>query len=376
MKLLNKEKLEHNIEKIATYDFENHKVFGSSYFVWQNGDLAYKKHFGNVGLEDSEKVNDKTIYRLASMTKPITAVAILILIDRGLVSLNDPVSKYLPEFADIHIITPDGVDLGKTKTEVTILHCLTHTSGFGSGKVVEMTDKDRETIYETIKCFYNAGLTFEPFTSHAYSAFAAFDVLATIIEKVTGQDYAEFLKNEIFIPCNMPDTTFSPSQDQWKRIIEMHNRVDDKNCIGETFPECVFESFPCGHNLAGAGLVSTLDDYANFAKMLLNKGTIFGKQIVSPETMSKMPSLYLPKEFTIEKDSSTWGLGVRVVINKDYKDLPIGSFGWSGAYGSHFWIDPENDICAVFMKNSRIDGGSFNQSARHFEKAVADALTE
>ena len=161
-----------------------------------------------------------------------------------------------------------------------------------------------------------------------YSAFAAFDVLATIIEKVTNQDYAEFLKNEIFIPCNMPDTTFSPSQDQWKRIIEMHNRVDDKNCIGETFPECVFESFPCGHNLAGAGLVSTLDDYANFAKMLLNKGTIFGKQIVSPETMSKMSSLYLPKEFTIAEDSSTWGLGVRVVINKDYKDLPVGSFGF------------------------------------------------
>ena len=374
MKLLNKNKLEHNIEEIAKYDLENRKVFGSSYCVWQNGELAYKNHFGNVGPEGSDKVNDGTIYRLASMTKPITAVAMLILIDRGLISLNDPVSKYLPEFADIHIITPEGVDFGKTKTEATILHCLTHTSGFGSGKAVEMTDKEKETISETIKCFYEAGLTFEPFTKQDYSPFAAFDVLAAIAEKVTNQDYEEFLKKEIFIPCNMPNTTFSPSQDQWKRIIAMHNRVDDKNCIGETYPECIFESFPCGHKLAGAGLVSTLDDYANFAKMLLNKGSVSGRQIVSPETMSRMSSLYLPKDFTIESGSSTWGLGVRIIVSEDYKDLPVGSFGWSGAYGSHFWIDPENDICAVFMKNSRIDGGSGNLSGRYFEKAVCDAL--
>ena len=160
------------------------------------------------------------------MTKPITAVAILILVDRGLISLDEPVSKYIPEFEDIHIITPDGTDLGKTKTPVTILHCLTHTSGFGSEKIIAMSEDDRETISNTVKCYINAGLDFEPFTKQAYSAFAAFDVLAAIVEYVTKQDYETFLKNEIFVPCNMLNTTFSPTEKQWKQLMMMHNKVE------------------------------------------------------------------------------------------------------------------------------------------------------
>ena len=374
MKLLDKEKLEYNINRIAEYDLKNNNLFGSSYFVYQNGKTVLKKHFGTTDAEGQNKVDDNTIYRLASMTKPITSVAILILADRGLISLNDPVSKFLPEFEDIHIITEDGVDLGKCKKNITILHCLTHTSGFGSGKPVKLSANDRMSIYDTIKFFVNAGLDFEPFSKQAYSSFAAFDVLAAIVEKVTGQDYEEFLKNELFIPCDMKNTTFSPTQSQRKNIIAMHDKEGEKSIIGETYPGCVFEQFPCEHKLAGAGLVSTLGDYSNFAKMLLEKGSFHDRCILSSDTLNEISKIYLPEEFAFEHGCENWGLGVRVIVSDEYKYLPVGSFGWSGAYGSHFWVDVKNNICAVFMKNSRIDGGSGNASSKRFEKAVFDSL--
>ncbi len=374
MRLLDKEKLKNNIEKIATYDLKENNVFGSSYFVMQNGEVVFKKHFGTTGIDGKNKVDDGTIYRLASMTKPITSVAILILSERGLVSLEDPVCKYLPELRDIHITAEDGTDLGVTKTKITILHCLTHTSGFGSGRVFQIPDEDRKNIQITIKYLTKAGLEFEPFTKQSYSPFGAFDILAAIVEKVTNKDYEEFLKQEIFDPCNMTDTTFMPSETQWKRIITMHNKVDGKNDIGITHPGCIFDVFPAEHKLAGAGLVSTLNDYSNFAQMLLNKGKAPKKQIVSPETLSKMSKQYLTKELEFADGSETWGLGVRIIAKDIYKKLPVGTFGWSGAYGSHFWIDPENNLCAVFMKNSKFDGGSGNNSAQRFEKAVFDAL--
>ncbi len=375
MKLLDKAKLKQNIQEIAKYDLENQNLFGSSYFVSQNGTEILKEHFGVTGLDEAQKVDDGTIFRLASMTKPITAAAILILVDRGLVSLDDPVSKFFPEFNDIHVITKDGVDLGKTKTPVTILHCLTHTSGFGSNeKPVEVTDADRGSYLKTIRCFVRAGLDFEPFTMQSYSAYAAFDVLAAIVEKVTKQDYEEFLKKEIFIPCDMRDTTFLPSEEQWKRVITMHKKTDDKNDVAVTYPNCIFGQIPCGQKLAGAGLVSTLHDYANFAQMLLNEGNVRGQQIVSPETLRKISQQYLPEEFAFGEGTENWGLGVRVILNESYGTLSVGSYGWSGAYGAHFWIDVENQICAVFMKNSHFDGGAANQSAQRFEKAVYDAL--
>ena len=331
-----------------------------------------KKHFGVSDFDKKTSVDDNTIFRLASMTKPITAVAILLLIDRGEISLETPVKTILPQFEDIHIISEQGVDLGVTKTDVTIMHLLTHTSGFGSTKPHNMTAEDKKTIKNTIDYFVKAGLDFEPFTKQAYSGYAAFDVLAAVVEKITGQDYEEFLQSEIFAPCNMNNTTFIPTESQQRRIITMHNKIQEKNCIGATVDGCVFENFPYRHKLAGAGLVSTLTDYSNFAQMLLNKGKISKKQIISEDTFNLLCVPYVPYE--IMPGNERWGLGVRVVTSENHKYLPIGSYGWSGAYGTHFWCDYENNISAVYMKNSKVDGGAYNKSACRFEKAVYDAM--
>lgn len=378
MNKLNKEVLKTNIEKAAFYDFENNKIFGSAYCVIQGQDVIYKKCFGTMSVDNREAVTENTMFRMASMTKPVTAVAILILIERGLLSLTDKVSEILPEFKDIHItqITKSGglLDLGKAKNEITVCHLLTHTSGIGSEPLKErkMTEEDIKTIDNTVSFYSQIGLDFEPGTKQQYSGIGAFDVLAKIIEKVSGTDYLNFLTEEIFEPCNMSDTTFMPHREQLCRIIAMHNNVDGKSTVTKMKGDCVFEYYPCTHYLGGAGLLSTLDDYSEFAKMLLNKGKANGKQILREETFDLLHTPFVSEE--IMPSSERWGLGVRVIVGDDYKYLPVGAFGWSGAYGTHFWIDPTNDIAAVYMKNSLFDGGAGNESARNFEKAVSDSM--
>lgn len=373
MKKLNMDKLEHNINEIAAYDLDRHNICGMSYCVSQ-GDRRFLRHFGQLS-EGGAAPDDSTIFRMASMTKPVTAVAALMLCDRGMISLSEPVKKYIPAFGDIHIITPEGEDLGVTPTDVTLLHLLTHTSGIGSLKPGNLNEDDLKCYDSSIAYFLKAGLDFEPMTHQWYSAFAAFDVMASIIEQVTGQDYEEFLQTELFAPCGMTDTTFTPSAAQWERIIPMHERVEEKNAVGWTVPGCVFEGFPCAHKAAGAGLISTLSDYTAFARMLLHRGvTESGRRILSEEAVSQMGRPQVP--VAVMPGNQNWGLGVRVITEESYGALPVGSFGWSGAYGTHFWVDPADDLVAVFMKNSRFDGGAGNQSACRFEWAVQGALEE
>jgi len=374
MQKLNKELLRANIEKAAQYDFDNQKVFGSAYLVLQEDEVVFEKCFGTTAPDTTEPVTNRTIFRLASMTKPITAMAALILVDRGQLSLSDKVADYLPEFRDVHITQPkengELLDLGKAKNEITVLHLLTHSSGIGSllfSKSQKMTDSDRETIENTIRFFVNAGLDYEPGTRQYYSGIAAFDVLVKIIEMITKTDYLTFLKQEIFEPCGMVDTTFVPTEEQWGRMITMHNKVDGKSVIGKMKENCVLREYPCTHYLGGGGLISTLSDYEKFAKMLLNGGKTQKKQLVSEETFRLLHTGFAPKRTNINEH---WGLAVRVVTGEGYERLPVGAYGWSGAYGTHFWIDPVNKIIAIFMKNSQVDGGGRAESGRMFEEAV------
>ena len=157
MHLLDKNLLKTNIGKAADYDFSNNKVFGSAYLVIQDNEVVYENCFGVTSIDKKEPVTKDTLFRLASMTKPITAVAALILIERGLLSLEDKVSKFLPEFKDIHIKQIDNsgnlIDLGKPEKEITILNLLTHTSGFGEneGKTQKLTVEDKKTADALIK---------------------------------------------------------------------------------------------------------------------------------------------------------------------------------------------------------------------------------
>lgn len=368
MKQLDREKLIKNIDGVAEYDFAENKVFGSAYLIWQDGEV-YEKCYGKVGLTSETPVSPSTLFRLASMTKPITAVATLILVERGLLSLDDGVDLYLPEFKDIQIKEISGNAYAPEKMP-TIKNILTHTSGIGSrlDKLAAMPRADRLTLDSAIAYYIENGLDFEPGSTQMYSGTAAFDVLTKIIEKVTGADYLAFLKKEIFEPCEMVDTTFIPTAEQQARMIEMHTKMDGENSVFAMPEGCVFEDVPYAHYLGGAGLVSTLHDYGNFAKMLLNRGKTPNGRILQDSTFDLMCTPQVARE--IMPGNERWGLGVRVIVEDAYPYLPRETFGWSGAYGSHFWIDPSNKIFAVFLKNSKFDGGAANESARNFEKAV------
>lgn len=374
MRILDKELLVSGLQEMGDYDLTESKVFGSCYSVVQGEEEVYKKYFGHTSVDKKEPLHEKMIYRLASMTKPITVIATLILIERGLLSLDDKVQDFIPQFKNISIKeVQDGnlVEVGIAKTPITIYHILTHSSGIvpDGAKDKFITIEDKKTALDMALAMARVGLDYEPGTSQHYSGVGSFCVLGYIIEQVCGTTLQEFYTKEIFEPLGMNDTTFLPTKEQWSRVIQMNGRVDGK-CVAVAMNEgCAFVNYPCSHCLAGAGLFSTLDDYVKFAKMLLNKGNVNGKQIVSKQLIEQMST----PQVRIE-DSTYWGFGVRVIANDSHPYLPKGSFGWSGAYGSHFWIDPKDNVAAVFMKNATLDGGAGNQSSRHFEVAVRNAF--
>ncbi len=163
----------------------------------------------------------------------------------------------------------------------------------------------------------------------------------------------------------MKDTTFVPNESQWKRMILMHDKVDGKNEIGNTYDGCVFDRFPQYNYLGGAGLISSLSDYLNFATMLMNGGVFEGKRIITEASVAEIsrPQVY-------KRDKESWGLGVRVITSENNNVLPVGTYGWSGAYGTHFFVDPTNRIIGIYMKNSHYDGGS----SKNFETDVYSCL--
>ena len=366
------EKLVENINQISKYDFDNHKVFGSNYFVYHNG-RSVERCYGTISLNSDKPITNSTIFRLASMSKPITTVATLILVEKGLVSLEDSIDKFLPQCKNIKIIDEFGNESIPKKLP-TVKNILTHTSGIAScaNKMVKMTQTDKETLDSSIAFHIKNGLDFEPNSMQAYSGTGAFDVLTKIIEIVSGEDYLDFLKKKIFKPCNMMDTTFILNDEQGQRFIDMHNKEKDQSLVYKMPENCIFEDFPATHYLGGAGLVSTLKDYCNFAKMLLNKGEAEGGKVLSEESVQLLSTPQVCEN--IMPGNTRWGLGVRVIVNNEHPILPKGCFGWSGAYGSHFWIDPTNNLFAVYMKNSKYDGGAGNCSANNFEAAVYNSL--
>lgn len=365
MKILNKALLASAIERRMENDLTLCNVGGASVLVWQDGSTVYKKNFG-------AGVTDNTLFRLASMTKPITAVAVMILVDRGLLSLEDTVDKFYPKFSVLKVIENDSVvDI---ESKIAVAHLLSHTSGVGSGIAERyaskrMTKADIADVEHFTEFISAQPLSFRPGTKQEYSGVFAFSILTGIIQKISGMPYSEFLQKEIFEPCGMCDTTFEPTEEQWGRIITMHNKEDGRNTVGQTFDGCVFGGFPAKNYLGGAGLISSLSDYLNFAQMLYNGGVYEGKRIISENAVKEIGTLRFPSKAT-----EGWGLGVRVINSDPANVLPAGTFGWSGAYGTHFWIDPVNRIIGIYMKNSKYDGGSGAITSRNFEIDVYSAI--
>ncbi len=376
MKKLDAKKLNSVIENRFNNDISENNITCASAVVTQNGETV-----SNIrkGYSDSEK----KIYRLASMTKPITAIAALIQVERGKISLEDNISKYLPDYKEMYVgkLSSDGkVYRDKpAEREIKIFNLLTHTSGLISDTIGVIQEniipKEYQKDLKSIVDYYgkNIYLSFSPMTYSFYSAVAAFNVMSRIVELTSGVSYNEFLHKNVFEPLDMCDTVFEPTEEQWSRFVPMHNKTSEGSTTVD-LGKHTFGDFPLTLHSGGASLSGTIEDYTNFAAFLLQKGKYKGRRILSETLINEMSRPWLYDNFPGTGMQETWGLGVRVIKNSDV--MPKGSYGWSGAFGTHFWVDPENMITAVYMKNSYYDGGAGALTARHFEQDVYSCLLE
>lgn len=379
MKKINLSILNENLEKRIQNDVDTNHILGASVLVRQEGELLVEKSWGYADVAKTKALSERDLFRIASMTKPVTGVAAMILVDRGLLDVDDKIEKYLPEFSNLRKGTIDENGeikvVGKLENPPTVKHILTHTTLIDYGELFKAqyknyTDDIKADLHKAVDFYSSLVVEKEPGVMNSYSGTVAFDVLAVIIEKITGRDYSEFLKNEIFVPLGMDDTTFTPSASQRERMVQMHDLKDGQSVPGKTYEGCVFENVPTSHPLGGAGLVSSVRDYDRFASMLVNGGILDGKRILSENAVKLMATPPYPQ---LKNSSNRWGLSVRVIDTED-KILPVGCFGWSGAYGTHFWVDPVNKITAVYMKNSRHDGGGGCITAKNFERDIVASM--
>lgn len=379
MKKINSQKLGYLISEHTKQELDENKIGCKEVIVHQDGECVYANVFGTISV-GGDAAKKGMLYRAASMTKPITCAAVLQLVDRGLIGLDDKVSKFYPKAKDLKVALVEDnriVSCVPLKKEITVRNLLSHTSGIGCEPVTNIFvgTNDNLSLDAAIEDIFTKPLAFEPDSAECYSATEAFDIAAGIVQKISDCSFDMYLKENIFEPLGMVNTTFCPTDEQWKNVVDMHNRTEDGKSEKSIMPEgCVFGGFLTKRMPAGAGLVTTAEDYIKFADMLCFGGiTKENKKILSQNAVNMMSSPQIPE--TIDMGNEKWGLGVRIVTSNNYSyGLGVGCFGWSGAYGTHFWVDKENRISAVMMKNSCYDGGAGNKSACQLEMDVCDSL--
>lgn len=360
-------------EKLNSY-VQNGDIAGGSILVRKNGETVKKEFAGFSDMEKGIPVCEDSVFRLASMSKPVAAAGILLLKQENKLSISDPLSNYLPEFSDLSVgvLKEDGsVSLAPLNRPVTIEDLLRHRSGMGQGNVSVSYGVNKVvpgiSLKERAYQLSRAPLDFQPGAETGYSARCAFDVLGRVIEVVSGMELSAFLKEKFFDPLCMPDTAFVPNEDMKMRLVRLYDR--SKGTLKDFYAPAVIDSpFLFSYPSGSAGLFGTLSDYDNFVQMLAGRG----KRILSDETLAQMT---VPDP-TLASQKGAWGLGVQVFNKKSVSSraLAQGTFGWSGAFGTHFYIDPVNDITVTIMVNRLDIGGSGSYVSFGLEEAVFEEM--
>lgn len=340
---------------------ERQEVAGAVTLLATSDRIIHLSAVGSADIAVNRPMQTNTIFWVASMTKPLTAVAILMLQDEGKLSIDDPAGKYLPELANLK--TADG-----KIAVVTLRQMLTHTSGMSEGG-----SQSVKTLAELIPLYTQQPLKFTPGSSWAYCQ-SAINSLGRIIEVVSGLSYQAFLQERLLTPLGMNDSSFYPTEPQCVRIAKPYRLVDGK------LAEQGFGGYnPANHDRHPApngGLFSTAPDYARFLQMLLNRGTLDGRQYLKPETVKLMTAIHTGDFRTGWNPGHGWGLGVAVLREPQgvTATLSPGTFGHVGAFGTHGWADPSKGLVHVLMIQQT--GGIFDDTAarRAFHTASAAAM--
>jgi CubicO group peptidase (beta-lactamase class C family) len=368
------------------------EITGAVTLVARNGRIVHLQAQGVTSLESKAPMQKDTIFRIASMTKPVAAVAILMLVEEGKVRLTDPVSSFLPSFKgqSVGMILPARPRPAGQPAEgpapapvsynvpadrdITVLDLLTHTSGLMSGPISTPAgqagwESRATTGLKWVDGLGQGPLEFQPGSQWMYSPTAGFDTLARIVELASGQSFNDFVTQRIFRPLGMRDIFFWPNDAQRARLVTAYALTDGKLTLNEVADRYRGEGYSSG----GGGLMSTAEAYARFAMMLANRGELNGVRILSPRWAEMMGTAYFPDTLPGRPPGEGYGLGVRVITDPAARRTTIskGSIGWSGAYGTHFWADPEKNLTAILMIQT-----PRNQLRADFEDAVMQALLD
>ena len=340
---------------------------GAVVFIARDGQLAYAKSFGWQDREKKIPMSNDSIFRLYSMTKPVVSVAAMILVEEGKLGLQEPVSKYIPEFKSMKVGTEsrdaDGkavLTLADAKRQITVQDLLRHTSGLtygvlGAPNAIKKMYLDAQifsqkwVLADFVKALAKLPLRSEPGTTWEYSH--STDVLGRVVEVASGQTLDVFLAERIFEPLKMVDTAFQVPATKLNRLAQPMPDV----YTGKT-PELIDFSKTQSFFAGGHGLVSTAGDYLRFAQMLANGGELEGARILGPRIVEYMTSNHLNPQ--IDKGSTYlpgpgygFGLGFATRTDRGQSEWPgsPGDFFWSGYAGTYFWVDPEEELVPVLM---------------------------
>ena len=342
------------------------------YFNIQNSGKIGDKNISN----QSYKPYKETIFPIWSMSKPISIVATMILLERGLIKLTDNISKYIPAMKNMNCETENGIQ--PCENQIKIIDLLTHRSGLGyysdPGYGYGYTNSIK---YDNLEEFTNdlseVVLKFEPGLKYFYGINQA--VLGRVIEVVSNQTFFEFLKKELFDPLEMNETKFHLTKQERDRFQPLFINTGALKGFTYELNELSYKKNNEAY-FGGEGLVSTLGDYSNFCKMLLNDGSFNGKKIISQNSINLMTKKY-SQSYPNEEFADTrklgfyYGFSLFVLENPeiDNTNSTKGIYGWSGYHNTHFWIDPEKQLFAIFLSRSR-QGVSNIDTQKEFRRAV------
>jgi CubicO group peptidase (beta-lactamase class C family) len=338
------------------------ELFGSNQvIIFKDGKRIYDQVV-NSKREGDADITEQTIFPLFSMSKPITTVAMMILLEEGRLILDDPIKKYMPEMDSLQCLDENKQPY-LCKREVTVRHLLTHESGWTyymgekNGVFSIISDTDYTDLEDFSRDMAERPLLFEPGTSYAYGLSSALQ--GRLIEAVTGQSFYDFLKEKIFDPLEMPNTKFDLTEAE-RKVFQPLLRVDDPALLHAGTPDPGFHSNKYDElsyepgtkvQLGGEGLVSTANDYSHFCEMLLNDGNYKGKQIISPTSVAWMHyPLQPPSKYGDWKGFATGFTYYH--LSEPLQDgtlSPEGIFGWGGYHSTWFWIDQTNNLFGLTM---------------------------
>jgi len=364
------------LDAVIQSNIENHQLAGAVMYIGRNGQTAHLKAYGLQDIENKQLMATDAIFRIASMSKAVTTVAALMLYEEGRFMLNDPVSKYIPAFANSVVAVPpppgSPPDLKYTtvpvKRPITIRDLMRHTSGLTYGDGLAVDDYKKANLYywyfanhdETIGAAVDrlAKLPLHGQPGQAWQYGFSSDVLGRLVEVVSGLSLDRFIEERITRPLKMVDTSFYLPVGKESRLANVYGLEHGQLVLKETAEKSDYVHGPRRCFSGGAGLLSTIGDYSRLLQMLLNEGELDGVRLLSPKTVRLMHANQVGDKYS----NDTHGFGLGFWVNDDpgfYGEIVSeGAYGWGSAYNPQYLVDPKEKIVAIFMTQLMPAGNS------------------